>query len=143
MGDSLSPELETLSLLALEHGFNSISDSEGPLVPFTIIEGPDGQELHRFVVGDFELELSVEAAQNSIASSRAELSRYAIAWDGYVTEPGRKTDAILVEAGERGTAVLLAQRYGPLEPDAEGKLVRACLGDPVMLGQVPSRLDEG
>lgn len=94
------------------------------------------------MVGEFEL--SLEAAQQRIASGRADLSRYAIAWDGYVTDAGMKTDAILVEAAERGSsAVLLAQCYGPLEPDAEGKLVRACLGEPVMLGRVPSRLDEG
>lgn len=143
MADGFSSELEELALLALAHGFDSISDNEGPLVPFTLTDQPDGRKLQRYVVGDFELALSLEAAQESIASSRAQISMYAIAWDGFVTEPGRKTDAILVEAAERGSSgVLLGQRYGPLERDAQGTLARAPIGEPVMLGRVPSRLDE-
>ncbi|MBM4780144.1 MAG: hypothetical protein GQE15_20765 [Archangiaceae bacterium] len=142
MAVSVSPQLEALCQLALEHGFDSISDNEGPLVPFTLIEGPEGRELHRHVVGDFELELSVEAAQQSI-SGRADIATYAIAWDGYVTEPGRKTDAVLVEAGDRDCAVLLAQCYGPLERDAQGTLTRARIGEPLMLGWVESRLGGG
>jgi hypothetical protein len=75
MDDPLSPELEALSLLALAHGFDSVSD---------------GRRLERFVVGELEFERSLEAAQQSIASGRADISRYAIAWDGFVTEPGRR-----------------------------------------------------
>lgn len=98
---------------ALDHGFASIEDSGGPLVPFTMTMDREGQkQLTRYVKST--LEDSVQAAKDSITSEGANTTTmYAIAWDGFITVEGQKWDAILVEAGEVASefGVLMAQRY--------------------------------
>ena len=86
------------------------------------------------------LEDSLQAARNSIFPSK-EKSMYAIAFDGFVTREGRKSDAILVEAGsaDEPEGVLMAQQY-------EAKIVdqifsrNTAVGDPIHIASLPSRL---
>jgi hypothetical protein len=56
----------------------------------------------------------VEGARHIVSQGIPETaSRYAIAYDGYLTVDGERTDAAFVEAAERGDreAVLIAQQY--------------------------------
>ena len=143
MSDEFQPSerFSDLFFLALDHGFNSISDNEGPLIPFTLmIQADEKPALTRHMADD--LAASLTMAQLQVASLRGKASMYAIAWDGYVTLEGVKTDAILVEAGEAGDpqAVLFCQRYGPLKRGLFRRASRERLGNPALMGRVPSRL---
>ncbi|GES41482.1 hypothetical protein RsS62_07340 [Rhizobium dioscoreae] len=63
--------------LAIDHGFTSIEDGGGPLVPFTMTVDPAGQKkFARFAME--KLEDGVGAAKNSVASTGA-IAMYAIA----------------------------------------------------------------
>jgi hypothetical protein len=143
MADDFEPSdhFADFFFLALDHGFNSISDNEGPLVPFTLtVQADEKPTLSRHLAGD--LLNSLEMARQQVASLRSKISMYAIAWDGYVTIDGHKYDAILVEAGEAGSAqaVLFCQRYGPLKKALFRRASRERIGNPALMERVPSRL---
>ncbi|MBB2924081.1 DUF3806 domain-containing protein [Cellulomonas cellasea] len=119
-----SPEVEALASFALAHAVHSIVPEGGPLVPFCLLEEADGERsLHRFVG---ELRESVERARDHARASGA--VRAAVAWDGYLTADGTRTDALFVEASDTGrSSVLRAQRYSPVP----GRT--APVGEPVTL----------
>jgi hypothetical protein len=107
-----SDELVELAFAALDHGIESVRDGGGPLVPFTLSEGPDGRQLTRFAAELLE-EGQEEARRHVREAAGAE--RVALAVDGYLSVEGERSDAILVEAQERGmtTCLVFAQRYKP------------------------------
>jgi hypothetical protein len=124
-----SEELIELALMAIDHGVESVKDGGGPLVPFAITETPAGRELARFAAET--LEEGQEQARRHVREA-ADAVRAAIAYDGFVTLEEERSDAILVEAQERGqpACVILAQRYRPA-----GRLRKfATLGNPAVLG---------
>jgi hypothetical protein len=137
---SPSQDFAGFFFLAIDHGFTSIEDGGGPLVPFTMTVDSAGQKkLTRFAMG--KLEDGVEAAKNSVASTGA-IAMYAIAWDGFVTLEGRKWGAICVEAGEAQAefGALFCQRYNT---EKKGLLRRTCsvrVGNPALIGRPRSRL---
>lgn len=100
-----------LVFAALDHGVESVAEG-GPLIPFAITETSEGRALARFVTETLE-EGQVRAREHVGAAIDAE--RAAIAYDGYLTVEGARSDAIFVEAQERGEgeAVVFAQRYRP------------------------------
>ena len=143
MGDSLdsSPEFSDFFFLAIDHGFESIQDGSGPLIPFTLTLDREGKRsLTRFAAD--RLEKGVELAKKSIDDQRQHLKMYAIAWDGYITVDGQKWDGILVEAGEEGkeTGLLFCQRYVRKGKSwfTRGKNER--FGNPALIGHPQSRL---
>ena len=97
-----------LVFVALDHGIESVADG-GPLIPFAVIA--DGRELVRFAAET--LEDGHAQARQHVRSGDA--LRVAIAHDGYLTVEGERSDAVLVEAEERGqgTSLVFAQRYRP------------------------------
>ena len=97
------------ALFALDHAADSVLDSGGPLVPFAVTETRGERAISRFV-GD--LEEGQHQARQTIRNTGG-LDRAAVAWDGYLTVNGERTDAVFVEAFEAGgsESVLLAQRY--------------------------------
>lgn len=105
-----SDDLMELVFAALDHGVESVTDG-GPLVPFVLVEGAEGRELTRFVADT--LEEGQARAREHAAASGAE--RVAVAYDGYLTVQGERSDAVFVEAQERGTdaTAIFAQRYRP------------------------------
>lgn len=138
-----SQEFADFFFLAIDHGFGSVEDSGGPLVPFTmVVESTGNKRLSRFALE--RLEDGLEEARSSITTSSS-LVRYAIAWDGFITWEGRKWDAILVEAGEQSQehGVLFAQRYtqGKKGFFRKGRCER--VGNPALVDRPQSRLWEG
>lgn len=126
--------------LAVDHGFVSVEDGGGPLVPFTMVVDAAGQKkLTRFAMD--KLEDGVEAAKNSVASTGA-IAMYAIAWDGFITLEGRKWDAICVEAGEAQAefGVLLCQRYTTAKKGLLRRTRSVRVGNPALIGRPSSRL---
>ena len=99
-----------LVFVALDHGIESVADG-GPLIPFAVMETADGRELVRFAAET--LEDGHAQARQHVQSGDA--LRVAIAHDGFLTVEGERSDAILVEAQERGqgTSLVFAQRYRP------------------------------
>ncbi|NLF05895.1 MAG: DUF3806 domain-containing protein [Actinomycetales bacterium] len=119
-----SAELRALVELALGHAIDSIVPEGGPLIPFTIIEKPEGRELARFAG---ELSQAQGHAREHVRTSGA--LRAVVAWDGYLTGDGRREDAVFVEGSDAGGAsVVVAHRYDPT-PGAT-----APLGTPVQVG---------
>lgn len=114
---------------ALDHGVGSIEHG-GPLIPFTLSEGPDGIALQRFVADDFRD--AVEQARGSFADADG-LVRGALAYEAYITLEDERSDAVIVEFYERGDEQcgLFAQRFRPgseahpLEP----------VGNPAFIGE--------
>ena len=105
-----SDELMEVVFAALDHGVDSVRDG-GPLIPFVLEENADGRDLSRFAAE--LLEEGVAQARAHAGASGAD--RVAVAWDGYLTLEGERSDAVFVEAQERGTpaSLVFAQRYRP------------------------------
>jgi hypothetical protein len=137
-GSNNSSELNDLMFLALDHGFASIEDKSGPLVPFVMVRTISCQKtMHRFVCE--RLEEGVKKAKAYIEANKSELEMYAIAWDGYVTLEGKRWDAILVEASERSNELgfLLCQRY---ETKGTFKKKNHAVGNPALIDRPVSLL---
>jgi hypothetical protein len=83
-------------------------------------EGVDGSDL-------------VDVARHTVAEGIGQVAHLcALAYDGYLTTDGERTDAAFVEAGERGQpeAFLIAQRYRVKK--RSGKVER--VGQPTIIG---------
>ena len=105
-----SDALMEVVFAALDHGIDSVRGG-GPLIPFVLEEGEAGRSLSRFAAE--RLEEGVEQARAHASASSQD--RVAVAWDGYLTVDGERSDAVFVEAQERATpsSLVFAQRYRP------------------------------
>jgi hypothetical protein len=83
----------------LDHGFGSIENIGGPLIPFLILDFGERQELTRMDVDNSEAAL-VHGAR-LVSSAGPNLVRYALAYDAFVRINGIRTDAIIVQGSER------------------------------------------
>ena len=131
-----NPKLMDVIFLALDHGIESVKSSGGPLIPFVVTEGLE-RKLHRFALE--QLEEAVGKAREFVDKAPPEVTFYAIAHDGYLAVEGVKSDAILVEGGERGTskALLFAQRYEP----KKGFFSKfTTIGNAAFIGETENRL---
>jgi hypothetical protein len=123
-----SEGLADLAFFALDHAVDSVSGG-GPLVPFALTEDEDGRDLTRFAADSLE---EGQANAREYVRAAANAVRVAIAFDGYLTVEAERSDAVFVEAQERGkeSGVILAQRYRP-----PSRLRRfATIGNPVHVG---------
>jgi hypothetical protein len=124
-----SEELTNLAFFALDHAVESVRDG-CPLIPFLLTEGEAGRDLKRFVGETLEASLQQARAHARTAS---DVTRVAIAYDGYVTVDGERSDAVFVEAQDRceTAGITLAQRYRP-----GGRFKKfATLGNPGFMGE--------
>ena len=133
MSDTFNPSaaFTDFFFLAIDHGFNSIEDGDGPLIAFAMLLGTDGKRsLQRFVTE--KLEDGAVKAREFVAANQHEFQMYAIAWDGFVTLEGKRSDAILVEAADRAEeiAVLFSQRYVPGKRGLLKKVKAQRIGNP-------------
>ena len=105
------PELMDLMFAALDHAVGSIADAGGPMTPFVLCAEGDRAELHRFVA--VTVEEGLERAREFIKQVAPEITQVALAYDGYVTVDGVRTDAVLVDVQAAGTPTsdIFAQRY--------------------------------
>lgn len=131
MREPVDQELLALVGAALDHAVDSIAGGAW-LVPFAIVELPDGQrQLKRFVAEPYEA--GVARMREAIAGAVGAL-RVVIAFDGYATADGERSDAVIVEAQDvrRDLAVGFALRYQPASDDAAFRVI----GDPMFMGAV-------
>lgn len=109
---STDAALLDLAFLALDHGIGSISDAGGEtLIPFVLTQDRSGRHLRRFVADT--LEESVAAARSHLAGLPTSVETVALAFDGFVTIQGTRSEAIIVQAQRRGfsQSANYAQRY--------------------------------
>jgi hypothetical protein len=125
---AFEPGFSDFLSLTLNHGVGSVEDG-GPLIPFVLAESKGQRQLQRFALE--RLEESVKAAFAFASVTHGEADRVAVAFDGFLTWEGERTDAIYVETLDRPTAthVLVAQRYKPKRRLSKLKKLR----DPVFL----------
>jgi hypothetical protein len=131
MHESLSEPAADLAFFALDHAVASIQP-RGPLIPFVMVELDGKRSLHRFIADTLEAGL---AQAKSFAKAQLDsCERLVIAFDGFVTIEGVRTDAIYVDAFERAAVqgVRLFQRYKPTGLFKKNKPI----GNPVMAGAV-------
>jgi hypothetical protein len=117
-----------LAFMALDHGVGSVAQA-GQLTPFVVTEVAGERRLSRFAAERLEEGLAYARA---FAREADDAQRVAVVYDGYLTLAGERSDAVYVEAQERGaeTAVVLAQRYRPA-----GRFKKfATIGNPGLLG---------
>jgi hypothetical protein len=96
-----SEQLLDLMFQALDHAVRSVVNSNGPLIPFALMESDAGERtLARFTTG----QNPDEARQHARAhiTQVADCVKYAVAADGSITENGQRIAVVMVEAGEQG-----------------------------------------
>jgi hypothetical protein len=120
--------LHSFTLSALGHATSGVVPDGGPLIPFALTEGADGRLLQRFVG---ELGAMQEAARQIVRGMQG-LELAAVAWDGYLTVDGQRTDAVFVEAsdGSGDPSVLLAQCYAKA---GRFRRATATVGEPILV----------
>ena len=97
-------ELLDLAFFALDHAMKSLVRSEGPLIPFAILETANGERALARFMPCRNPELACEHSREHVAQT-SDCVKYAIAADGVVNENGRQIPVVMVEAGERGKSL--------------------------------------
>ena len=131
-----SEQLQDLAWQALDHAVNSL-DGGGPLIPFALVASDKGIQLARFAAES--LEEGLEGGRAVLANlSPEEGNMVALAYDGYLTRDNVRSDAVLVEAQQRGmlAAASIAQMYRPADGAPE------LLGNPADAGDVAPLFSE-
>jgi hypothetical protein len=108
-----SPELVTMFIEALDLAVDCFGS--GDHTPFILYVNESGDS-HFIDVEDVKGNVDanlVEAAREIVSNIGEKGQRYVLAYDSYLTTDGVKTDAAIVEAGEKGApdAFIVAQRY--------------------------------
>jgi hypothetical protein len=114
---------------ALEHATECLEGAtEGPLLPFAMIVDGGERSVRHFDAPGYEQTLDGALA----FASAGDYDFWAVAWDGYMTVDGLRTEAVFVRAGggSQEESLLFAWRYERVLPEGE---VRR-LGDPIFLG---------
>jgi len=105
------PELDDFTLALLAQATDDVLSTRRPMTAFGLVESANGHRaLKRIIAGTLEESL-MHARTAATADSLA--SRVGVAWDGYLTIEGTRTEAIYVEVSEHAadTSFVIAQRY--------------------------------
>ena len=118
----LSQKLSQLLFMALDHGVDSVREG-GPLIPFLMSSEGEKISMQRFASD--QLEEATSLGRQHAAGLPRSVRLAAFVYDGYVTVGAKKSDAVMVEAYERGMpqAVVFAQRYQPASGDTKLELI--------------------
>jgi hypothetical protein len=130
--DDLSPASADLIFAALDYAVANAGISSEGFTPFAFSANSEGRSMTRFVSGDgSDLAECVAAGRESLRTVEPDVTCVALAWDGYLTHDGQRSEAVFVEGYEVGhdAGVLLAQRY----TRADGDLTAH--GNPVLVGE--------
>jgi hypothetical protein len=124
---------EALVLTALDHATSCLTGGDGgPLLPFAMIVDEGERSVRHFASPEYAQTLDGALA----FASGGDYEFWAVAWDGYMTLEGQRTDAVFVRAGAEGhvDSVLFAWRYERSTPNGDFRRI----GDPVFLGTEPT-----
>jgi hypothetical protein len=124
-----------LARRAVADAIETLTASGSPMSPFSLrldtsARRPQDARLDFTRCQAEYLEDGLEQARAGVAAAPPGVTMYAVAWDGYATVGGQRSDAILVEAGTADSpqAVVLARRYlieGPGQVALVGEIMEA------------------
>ncbi|GIF68171.1 hypothetical protein Ais01nite_62060 [Asanoa ishikariensis] len=129
--DDMSESSLDLLFAALDYALENAAIAPEGFVPFAFLDRADGsRDLTRFVA-DGDLTDSVNAGRAALATVPAGTTAVALAWDGYLTVDGNRSEAVFVEAHQVGLAksALLSQRYARTDDTVEP------MGNPALQGE--------
>ena len=117
--NSIKQEYFDFAYIGLDHGINSIADNGGPLIPFVLSQTGSEKKLQRFVTDKYED--GPLQAEDYLKNLTTKPDKALIAFDGFVTLGGEKSDAIIVRCYDKleSDGLILAQRYAP-KKDSKG-----------------------
>ena len=132
--DETTDSTKELVFTALDYALENAQLSDQPFTPFSFARREDGTAtLTRFAVSPgADVPETIDAAREYLATVEAGTTAITLAYDGYTTYEGERTEAVFVEAHQLDLdrALILAQRYlrtdGELQP----------LGDPMLQAEV-------
>jgi hypothetical protein len=140
--DDVSERLQDLLFFGLDHGIDGVR--EGSLIPFVVVDGPDGRGVHRIVDGTpdrIDLDGSVRRAVDFTRERMAQAPDVpmVLVYDAYLRLEDERFDAVFAEAVDQGDVrMVIAQRY---RPKAFLKKFET-IGNPGMLPLEMGRLSE-
>jgi hypothetical protein len=130
--DDISRASEDLIFAALDYAVENAGISPAGFTPFAFFDSANGRGLTRYVSGDgSNLQECQDAGRAALQTVEAGVTCVALAWDGYYTHQGERSEAVFVEGYEIGQdhGLLLAQRYtrtdGAVRP----------VGNPALIGR--------
>jgi len=132
-------KLNDVMFQALDHAAACVRDTGETLIPFSIVETADGERTMRRYMAE-RIEEGVAQGRKTLIETKADIMRYAFAWDGFVTIEGKKWDAVIVEAGDKiaPTGILICQRY---EKKGFLKKKTELCGNPAVIGNPASAIN--
>lgn len=132
-------KLNDIMFKALDHAVFSIEDNGETLIPFSLTEDDAGHRTLTRYAAD-RVEVGVEEGKQKIEERKAEFARYALAFDGFVTIEGARSEALFVEAGDKVSefGMLICQRYNRKKGWFRKGIVP--FGNPALVGKPPSRI---
>ncbi len=124
---------------ALDFAMDDAKQAEHGFAPFYLAVAADGEQIMTRCVDDeenFTVAGSVALARKELRSIDTSTRCVALAWDGYLTLGGDRTEAVFAEAYELGRpkGVLFAQRY------ERGQDGLSPIGNPLKLNEEPEPL---
>jgi hypothetical protein len=104
--------LDDFSIALLTRATEAVIPGGRPLVAFGLVELHSGELALKRTTADNHDEALLQA--RGVVKLDAFAVRVGVAWDGYLTADGTRTEAVFVEVSERGadTSFVFAQRYG-------------------------------
>ncbi|MFG1994183.1 hypothetical protein ACGFJ7_29845 [Actinoplanes sp. NPDC048988] len=142
--DEMSPASADLIFAALDYAVENAGLSDEGFTPFAFSDSPKGRGLTRFLAGQgANLQECLAAGRTALRVVEHDVTCVALAWDGYYTHEGRRSEAVFVEGYQIGhdRGVLLAQRYtrhdGALSMEGNPVLI----DEPVPLVQSRRQID--
>jgi hypothetical protein len=122
--DETADSTKELVFTALDYALENAQLSDQPFTPFSFARREDGTAtLTRFAVDPgADVPETLEAARDYLATAEPGTTAITLAYDGYTTYEGERTEAVFVEAHQLDLdrALVLAQRYvrtdGEVEP---------------------------
>lgn len=133
--DETTDSTKELVFTALDYALENAQLSDQPFTPFSFARKKDGTAtLTRFAVPPAtDIPETLEAARAHLATPDPDTTAITLAYDGYTTYEGERTEAVFVEAQQldHDRALVLAQRYMRTEDGG----VEA-LGDPMLQAEV-------
>lgn len=122
--DETADSTKELVFTALDYALENAQLSDQPFTPFSFARREDGTAtLTRFAVDPgTDIPETLQAARDYLATAEPGTTAITLAYDGYTTYEGERTEAVFVEAHQLDLdrALVFAQRYvrtdGELEP---------------------------